>query len=348
MRDTKLKDAGRKFTKRRREDGGERHKLKNKRQIRQESMAWTELKLPELNTTMEKVWEEVILTEEIPAPPNMGREPVPGSKSHEFFRYHGFHGNHTNSCRSVRKTIHRLIGQGKLAHYIDQKEAPMITCHNKQAKVNRESKRLSCNFIEHSKGSFQDFEDNVLSRVYKVDCEGTEIINSPKEEPLEVWQRREISFSVKDVPEGEIQHMNSLVISLAMAKIASQEGGQQNKVMTWAVDKVLIDMSSSVDVLFYHTFRALGYEDSDLLPSTYTLYGFNRVATSPKGEICLKISAGELKTKVTLCVVDVESPYNALIGRPWVHGVKGVASTYHQMIRFPMPSGIGEIRGSGE
>ncbi|XP_026420740.1 uncharacterized protein LOC113316805 [Papaver somniferum] len=107
-------------------------------------------------------------------------------------------------------------------------------------------------------------------------------------------------------------------------------------------------MGRSVDVLFYHTFRALGYEDSDLLPSAYTLYGFNGVATSRKGEICLEILAGDLEKKFTLCVIYVESPYNYLIGRPWVHGIKGVASTYHQMIRFSIPSGIGEIRGSSE
>ncbi|XP_026377534.1 uncharacterized protein LOC113271825 [Papaver somniferum] len=337
-------ERGRSRRKDPRGDGGEKHKLKNKEQVGQESTAWTEVKLPELNTTLEEIWEEVILTGEIPAPPNLGREPVPGRKSHEFCRYHRFHGHHTKSCRSIRKIILRLIKQGKLAHYIDRKETSMIACHNRQAKESRERRRLGYNFIAHSRVSFQDFEDNVLSRVYKVDHEGNEIMNSPKEEPLEDWKNREIYFSPKDVPEGEAQHMNSLVISLAMARIASQEGGQQNKEVTWAVDKILIDKGSSVDVLFYHTFRALGYEDSDLLPSAYTLYGFNGVATRPKGEVCLKILAGELEAKVTLCVVDVESPYNALIGRPWIHGIKGVASTYHQMIRFPMPSGIGEIR----
>ncbi|XP_026437826.1 uncharacterized protein LOC113336048 [Papaver somniferum] len=105
-------------------------------------------------------------------------------------------------------------------------------------------------------------------------------------------------------------------------------------------------MVSSVDVLFYYTFKALGYEDSDMEPSAYTLYGFNGVATKPKGEIRVRIFVGELETTVTVCVVDVESPYNALMGRPWIHAIKGFASTYHQLLRFPMPSGIGEIRGN--
>ncbi|XP_026415842.1 trichohyalin-like [Papaver somniferum] len=89
----------------------------------------------------------------------------------------------------------------------------------------------------------------------------------------------------------------------------------------------------------------MGYKDSDLVPSTYNIYGFNGVASKKKGELTVKIFDGELETKVTVCVVDVDSPYNALIGKPWIHGIKGVASTYHQAIWFPMPNGIGEIRG---
>ena len=50
-------------------------------------------------------------------------------------------------------------------------------------------------------------------------------------------------------------------------------------------------------------------------------------------------------TQINFCVVDVESPYNALIGRPWLHSILAVASTFHQCIKFPLPNGIGVIRG---
>lgn len=43
--------------------------------------------------------------------------------------------------------------------------------------------------------------------------------------------------------------------------------------------------------------------------------------------------------------MDVESPYNVLIGKPWLQGITGMASTFHQCIKFPMPVGIGIIRG---
>ncbi|XP_026451951.1 uncharacterized protein LOC113352335 [Papaver somniferum] len=89
----------------------------------------------------------------------------------------------------------------------------------------------------------------------------------------------------------------------------------------------------------------MGYEDAEMTRPTYNVHGFNRAITRPKGEIVMRILLGEVETKITLCVIDIESPYNMLLGRPRVHAIKSVASTLHQCIRFPVPSGIGEIKG---
>ncbi|XP_057501720.1 uncharacterized protein LOC130785552 [Actinidia eriantha] len=44
-------------------------------------------------------------------------------------------------------------------------------------------------------------------------------------------------------------------------------------------------------------------------------------------------------------VVDIPSPYNAIVGRGWLHRMKGVASTLHQAIKFVMPRGEEAIYG---
>lgn len=59
----------------------------------------------------------------------------------------------------------------------------------------------------------------------------------------------------------------------------------------------------------------------------------------------MRIPLKTIITEVLFCVVDVESPYNALIGIPWLHSILGVASTFHQCIKFPLPQRIGIIRG---
>ncbi|XP_026457760.1 uncharacterized protein LOC113358409 [Papaver somniferum] len=89
----------------------------------------------------------------------------------------------------------------------------------------------------------------------------------------------------------------------------------------------------------------MGYKDAEMTPTPYNVHGFNKAVTKPKGEIVTRILLGEVETKITLCVINIESPYTMLLGRPWVHGLKALASRLHQCIRFPIPSGIGEIRG---
>lgn len=44
-------------------------------------------------------------------------------------------------------------------------------------------------------------------------------------------------------------------------------------------------------------------------------------------------------------MVDCPSRYNALLGRQWIHAMKAVPSTFHQMIKFLVGSRIGQICG---
>ncbi len=39
------------------------------------------------------------------------------------------------------------------------------------------------------------------------------------------------------------------------------------------------------------------------------------------------------------------SPYNVILGRPWLHKMRAVPSTLHQRLRFPTLDEIMEIRG---
>ncbi|XP_026378019.1 uncharacterized protein LOC113272391 [Papaver somniferum] len=110
---------------------------------------------------------------------------------------------------------------------------------------------------------------------------------------------------------------------------------------------VLVDSGRSVEVLFYDTFKRMEFSDDILVRSTYHIYGFNGTVTIPKGEVTLRVSdeGGYLDILTTFCVVDVASPYEAIIGRPWIAGIKGVASAYHQRLRFPTYKGIEEVVG---
>ncbi|XP_026410034.1 uncharacterized protein LOC113305153 [Papaver somniferum] len=120
---------------------------------------------------------------------------------------------------------------------------------------------------------------------------------------------------------------------------------EKPKALPWAMTKILIDGGSSAEILYYETFKQMGLRHDCLIPSTYNIFGFNGSSTRPRGEVTLEIWMGKILTLTTFCVVDVLSPYTTIVGRSWVHGIKGVALTYHQRLRFPTPDGVAEIVG---
>ncbi|XP_026420388.1 uncharacterized protein LOC113316420 [Papaver somniferum] len=132
--------------------------------------------------------------------------------------------------------------------------------------------------------------------------------------------------------------------------IPEHEGEEGNpKALPWALPRILIDGGSSVEILFYETFKQMSLREECLIPSTYNIFGLKGSSTRPKGEVTLEIQVGKILTLTTFCVIDVLSPYTAIVRRSWVYGIKGVASTYHQRLRFPTPDGVAEIIGdSGE
>ena len=44
-------------------------------------------------------------------------------------------------------------------------------------------------------------------------------------------------------------------------------------------------------------------------------------------------------------MVKASSPYNAIMGRDWLHRMKAIPSTLHQKLRFPTIGGVMELNG---
>lgn len=49
---------------------------------------------------------------------------------------------------------------------------------------------------------------------------------------------------------------------------------------------------------------------------------------------------------VQFTVIDMESAYNGIIGRPLIHDFRAILSKYYQMIKFPTPEGPGIWRSN--
>src|SRR5438045_8446807 len=69
------------------------------------------------------------------------------------------------------------------------------------------------------------------------------------------------------------------------------------------------------------------------------IFGFNANSTRPMGKIKLRCQIGDLKTEVTVYVIDADTSYNLLLGRPWIHGNQIVPSTVHLVLKYAAAQG---------
>lgn len=64
------------------------------------------------------------------------------------------------------------------------------------------------------------------------------------------------------------------------------------------------------------------------------------------GIVSLPVTLGDVSMKVDFYVMDIAATFNLLLGISWIHEVKGVSSTLHQMIKFPHGNCIVTARAS--
>ncbi|XP_019232535.1 PREDICTED: uncharacterized protein LOC109213220 [Nicotiana attenuata] len=82
----------------------------------------------------------------------------------------------------------------------------------------------------------------------------------------------------------------------------------------------------------------------NIVPVTKLLDGFNLTSVMIRGEIFLPTHV-EGVTKTTMFeVVDGDMGYDVILGRPWIHEMKVLPSTYHQLLKISTPEGVKLIR----
>ena len=64
------------------------------------------------------------------------------------------------------------------------------------------------------------------------------------------------------------------------------------------------------------------------------LSGFNGATTLSIRDVTFSVKAGPVTQQVLFSVVEDLGPYNAILGRAWLHAMKAVPSTYHQTISY--------------
>ena len=93
-------------------------------------------------------------------------------------------------------------------------------------------------------------------------------------------------------------------------------------------------------------YRGLNLKSEDLTAYDSPLVSFDEKVVIPKGHIRLPMQAGSEVVKVDFIVMNVYSPYTAIVARPWLHALGAVSSTLHLKVKYPSGDWIEELVGS--
>ena len=112
------------------------------------------------------------------------------------------------------------------------------------------------------------------------------------------------------------------------------------------VHRVLVDPGSLADLLHLPAFKQIKVPINHLHSPGRVLSGFNGETTLSIGDITFPVKAGPVTQQVLFSVVEDLRPYNAILGRAWLHAMKAMPSTYHQTISYLTEAGQVDLQGS--
>ena len=140
--------------------------------------------------------------------------------------------------------------------------------------------------------------------------------NTTAAQPIDV----SISFPPINPTRVITPHYNALVLTVC--------------INSFDVHKVLVDLGSVVNLLHFLAFKQMRVPLDHLSSAGRVLSGFNGATTLTVMDIAFPVRAGPVTEKVLFSVVEDLGPYNAILGRAWLHAMKAVPSTYHQTISY--------------
>lgn len=87
------------------------------------------------------------------------------------------------------------------------------------------------------------------------------------------------------------------------------------------------------------TYKHMRFPSSALENPGRVQSGFNGAVTTSLGDVVLPVQAKPIIQNVQFSVVEDLSYFNAIMGCTWLHGMKAILSTYHQMVSYLIEDG---------
>ncbi|XP_050289647.1 uncharacterized protein LOC126727773 [Quercus robur] len=238
------------------------------------------------------------------------------------------HGHTTDNCRNLWNHLEQLVREGKSKQLL----------HHSSGRASQAGSEVRGDASSRLPLGMINVIFAALGRTGSCPSRVLSVSRSPAKDHSQALKRAKrrvpliLGFSDEDMA-GTIQpHEDALVVTL--------------RISGYDVRRVMVDQGSVVDVMYPDLYRGLGLKPEDLTAYNSPLVSFEGRLVTPKGLIRLPVQSGMDVVEVDFIVVDVFSPYTAIVGRPWLHTLKAVSSTLHQKVKYPFGDQVLEIVGS--
>jgi len=107
----------------------------------------------------------------------------------------------------------------------------------------------------------------------------------------------------------------------------------------FTIMKTLVDQGSSVDILYWKTFKTMRIPIKEMTPYDDHVVGFSGERVGTKGYIELytafSLNKANKTLKIRYLVIDANISYNILLGRSSLNKLGAIVSTPHLAMKFP-------------
>jgi hypothetical protein len=140
------------------------------------------------------------------------------------------------------------------------------------------------------------------------------------------WSHIPITFSQEDLQLKDYPHNDAMVISCV--------------IKGFLVHNVLVDIGSAAGIIFAKAFKQMQEPEDKIHDATHPLCGFRGRQIVALGKITMSVTFGYVHNtrteQVVYDIVDMEYPYNAIIGRGTLNAFEAILHPTYLCMKIPL------------
>lgn len=291
------------------------------------------MKYTPVNTGRAYILEEALNTEIITAPHKFPWPPWADQTKH--CRYHRNHNHSREECIALRDKIEELIQVGLLQCYVkrgerrryDRQRARTPECRSPRVRIDDRPRRDRSRdrsprprnddnrtVINTVSGGFRGRgPSHSVRKKHLRPIKTVHMINCRPKRSMP-----EIIFIDRDFKNIDTRQNDPMVITIEVANCE--------------IRKTLVDQEIYVHVLYWKTFKKMNLDEDSIIPLDEQIVGFSGERVNTRGYVDLhtkfgRVDRGCRTILVRYLIVDVNTSYNVLLGRPSLNKLVAIVST---------------------